>query len=131
MLLLCIGLWIGRDHATLIRRGATVEGRIVGFRQKTWRSSSGSRLGTTANMPLVEFPFAGRAIRLEDWLAGRTEENKNSLVQVRFLPDHPSMAMIDRPLWNWLPWGPIAAVGALLLLGACRRIWQLRRQPAV
>jgi uncharacterized protein (DUF983 family) len=41
-------------------------------------------------------------------------------VIVLYDPARPSDAMIDRPVWNWLPWAPIAAVGCVLMLVAIK-----------
>jgi hypothetical protein len=32
----------------------------------------------------------------------------------------PTDAMIDRPIWNWMPWASIGAVGLFLALLAVR-----------
>ena len=41
-------------------------------------------------------------------------------VTVLYDPARPSDAMIDRPVWNWLPWAPIGAVGLFLALVAVK-----------
>jgi hypothetical protein len=37
--------------------------------------------------------------------------------------------MIDRPVWNWIPWAPTFAVGFLLLLSAINGFFKSRRSP--
>jgi hypothetical protein len=41
-------------------------------------------------------------------------------VIVLYDPANPSLAMIDRPVWNWLPWAPIFALGLFLVLVAIK-----------
>jgi hypothetical protein len=35
---------------------------------------------------------------------------------VLYDPVHPTSAMIDRQVMNWIPWGPTIGVGAFLIL---------------
>ena len=114
--LLGLGYFMGHAHLHLIREGSKTGGRIVGFQQEYFRSSSGSS-STTAYMPIVEFRVQDRVIRFEDWLAG-SDSGKNTPVIVLYDPSNPSLAMIDRPTMNWIPWAPISAVGLFLVLVA-------------
>jgi hypothetical protein len=41
---------------------------------------------------------------------------KNVRVTVLYDPENPSLAMIDQPVWNWIPWAPTSGVGLILLL---------------
>jgi hypothetical protein len=116
--MLIFGLWLGAPHIDLMRHGARASGRIVDFKHVTWWTSTGSSMKTTAALPIVEFPLAGRMIRFDDWLGGRAAEFQGATVPVLYRADHPSTAMIDRPLWNWMPWGFAEAIGALLTLAA-------------
>ena len=127
LFLLTLGLWIGRDHLDLIRHGQSARGRIVTFKEEHWKPNL-NRMPVTALIPIVEFPVAGRTIRFEDWLGGRRSEFKDASVPVLYLPARPSTAMIDRPLWNWIPWAPIAAVGLLLLFAALRGVGLMLRE---
>ena len=80
---------------------------------------------TTGYMPVVEYrAFADNAVRFEDWLGSSTPGKRNHLnqvVQVLYDPADPSVAMIDRPIWNWIPWAPIIIVGVLLIISGIRR----------
>jgi hypothetical protein len=127
MFLLGLAYFMGRDHFDLIWSGARTQGRITGFIDQEWKPS-GNRLPVTAHMPMVEYSLGSSRARFIDWLAGRPGEDRNAVVPVLYLPARPSIAMIDRPLWNWIPWGPTAAVGILLILSALGGFWRFVRQ---
>jgi hypothetical protein len=112
--LLLFGLWIGRDNVMLMRAGVRTEGRIVGFRTEVIRDNN-SNFNTDAQMPIVEYHIGDHPVRFQDWLAGRHAEQKNAIVPVLYDPHRPTVAMIDRPFWNWIPWGVMAAMGVLVL----------------
>ena len=118
LLFLGLGYYMGHTHFHLIREGVRAPGRIVGYKQKAFRRSSGS--SSTGYMPVVEFHTSDRFVRFEDWLGTSIQGSNNVSVMVLYDPANPSVAMIDRPLWNWFPWGPIFAVGILLLLSSVR-----------
>jgi hypothetical protein len=91
------------------------------------RDSRSSSFTTTAQMPVVEYHLGDHDVRFRDWLAGRPGEYKGSVVPVLYDPSRPSVAMIDRPVWNWVPWGPTAAVGLLVMVsGGVARVRGLR-----
>jgi hypothetical protein len=41
-------------------------------------------------------------------------------VTVLYDPANPTLAMIDRPVYNWIPWGPTFAVGLFLVIVAIK-----------
>lgn len=118
--LLCLGYYMGKDHYHLIRNGARAQGTIVGYKQEYFRGSNG-RLssGTEAFMPLVKFRAAEQDVEFKDWM-GTSVVVKNIRVMVLYDPEKPSLAMIDRPVWNWIPWAPTLGVGLFLLLVGMR-----------
>jgi hypothetical protein len=67
-------------------------------------------------MPVVEFHTNDRFVQFQDWLGTNVAGNKNVPVMVLYDPANPTEAMIDRPVWNWIPWAPIAVLGLFLLL---------------
>jgi hypothetical protein len=73
-----------------------------------------------AFMPIVEFQAGDRIVRFEDWKGSSLAGSLRDRVTVLYDPARPSVAMIDRPAWNWLPWAPIAAVGLFLTLVAIK-----------
>jgi hypothetical protein len=48
-------------------------------------------------------------------------------VIVLYDPTNPSVAMIDRPVWNWIPWAPTFAVGLFLALAAIKGAFSVLR----
>jgi len=109
---------MGHAHFRLIREGVRTPGRIVSYKQEAFRRASGS--SSTAYMPVVEFHISDRFVQFKDWLGSSVAGSINVSVIVLYDPANPAVAMIDRPLGNWLPWGPVFAVGVLLLLASVR-----------
>jgi len=108
---------MGRTNFHLIRVGVRAPGRVVGNEQRNFGSSVGhSGMVTTAFMPIVEFSANGQKIRFTDWLGSSSTGSFPDRVTVLYDAAAPSVAIIDRPLMNWLPWAPIGAVGCFLCL---------------
>ena len=128
LVFLGLGYFMGHAHFHLIREGVRAPGRIVSYKQQSFRSSSsGTSSTTTSYMPIVEFHTNDRFIQFQDWLGTKIAGNANDPVIVLYDPANPSVAMIDRPTWNWLPWAPIVAVGLFLVLVATKGFFQSRR----
>jgi Protein of unknown function (DUF3592) len=123
-LLLCgLGYFIGRTHLRLVLKGARAQGTIVDYRAETFttRRFRETISTSTGYMPVVEYtPFGDKKVRFQDWLGSSVEGNRNQVVQVLYDPVNPSVAIIDRPVWNWIPWVPIIAVGLLLIMSGIR-----------
>jgi hypothetical protein len=117
--------FLGFAHFHLIREGARAPGRIVAYQEEIFRRSSGS--SSTSFMPVVEFRANDRAIQFRDWLGSNSTGALSSSVVVLYDPANPSVAMIDRPVWNWIPWAPTFAVGLFLVLVAIKGFFQSRR----
>ena len=122
--LLCLGYFIGKDHYHLIRDGVRTPGTIVGYKQQYFRGSDG-RLssGTEAFMPIVKFQAGEQDVEFKDWM-GTCAAVLNVRVTVLYDPGKPSLAMIDRPVWNWIPWAPTLGMGLFLVLVGVRG-WML------
>ena len=128
LVFLGLGYFMGHAHFHLIREGVRVPGRIVGYKQESFkRSSSTTSSTTTSYMPIVEFHTNERFVQFQDWLGARIEGSKNVSVTVLYDPANPSLAMIDRPTWNWLPWAPILALGLFLVLVAIKGFFRSLR----
>ena len=125
ILLLSLGYFLGHAHFHLLRAGARAPGRIIGYQQERFRSSSSS--SHTAYMPVVEFHTSDRFVQFKDWMGSSSTGTLYTSVIVLYDPANPADAMIDRPVWNWMPWAPTFAVGLLLFLGSIRRFFQSRR----
>ena len=113
LLLLLIGWHMGHAHLHLMRDGIRAQGKIVDSRTERFRSGTS---GTTAYMPVVDFQAGDRTTRFTNWLGSSRSPTLNQIVPVLYDAADPSVAMIDRPVMNWIPWGPISAVGLFLLL---------------
>lgn len=113
LMILAAAYYVGHEQITLMRRGVAGQGRIVGFQTITVRDG-GSKSTTARPHPVVELSLDNHPIRFVDWLGLRGEGSVGAIVPVRYLRDQPSVAMIDRPVWNWFPWGWLAAVGMLV-----------------
>ncbi len=104
--LLFLGLshLMGHEHLHLIRQGVRAPGTVVGYKEQSFRHSSG--FFSTGYMPVVEFHANDRLIHFQDWMGSNSAGARNVPVIVLYDPANPSVAMIDRPVWNWLPWAP-------------------------
>ena len=118
--LLCLGYFIGKDHFRLIRDGARAQGTIVGYKQEYFRGSDG-RLGSgsEAFMPIVRFQAGGQDVEFKDWM-GTSSAVRNVRVTVLYDPEKPGVAMIDRPVWYWIPWAPTLGMGLFLFFVGVR-----------
>jgi hypothetical protein len=128
LVFLGLGYFMGHAHFHLIREGVRAPGRIVGYKQESFRATSGTS-STNGYMPIVEFHTSDRFVQFEDWLGTGIAGSKNIPVIVLYDPANPTTAMIDRPLWNWIPWAPTFAVGFLLVLSAINRFFKSQRSP--
>jgi hypothetical protein len=120
LFLVCLGYFIGKDHLHLIQDGVRTPGVIVGYKQQYFRGSDG-RLssGTEAFMPIVKFRAEDREVEFKDWM-GTNAAVLNVRVRVLYDPERPGLAMIDRPVWNWIPWAPTLGMGLFLILVGVR-----------
>jgi len=115
--LILLGYHTGRLHFRLIREGVRTAGKIVDYQQTHFRDGQAySGDFTLAFMPIVEFKARDRVVRFADWLGSSSAGELNKTVTVLYQPGDPSAAMIDRPVWNWLPWAPMFALGLFLTL---------------
>jgi len=80
----------------------------------------------TAFMPIVEFKLGARTIRFKGWMGSSVAAGLNNPVPVIYDSPAPSLAMIDRPVWNWIPWAPAFVLGLFLVLVAIKG-WLLKR----
>jgi len=71
-------------------------------------------------MPVIEFTAGHDAVRFRDWMGSNLRVPMGGSVPDLYDPAHPANAMIDRPVWNWIPWGPMLAIALLLLASGIR-----------
>jgi hypothetical protein len=118
----------GRTHVRVLLRGAQAQGRIVSLRPvQRSTGSSNTRLSDSSiiYLPLVEFTANGRSVHFEDWKGTRSDSGVGTFVPVLHDPADASTAMLDRGTWNWIPWAPCLAFGALLALVALKGLLSL------
>jgi hypothetical protein len=70
-------------------------------------------------MPIVKFQAGGQDVEFKDWM-GTNAAVLNVRVTVLYDAEKPSLAMIDRPVWNWIPWAPTLGMGLFLILVGVR-----------
>lgn len=114
--LLIFGYWIGRDHCRLILFGVRTQGKLIGYQEERFASGTGSTFQNTASMPIVAFQAEGHIFRFKDWMGSNFRVPMGGLVPVLYDPLRPTNAMIDRPVWNWIPWAPMMGVGCFLVI---------------
>jgi len=118
--LLSLAYFTGKTDVHLLFNGARAPGKIVGFQPRqlhTHRNpSSNGVYGRTLYLPIVEFEALGDKVRFEERKLVAHGEGIGWPVTVLYDPNNVSMAMIDRPFWNWIPWAPALAIGAFLVL---------------
>ena len=71
-------------------------------------------------MPVVRFVAGDRVVQFEDWKGSSVTGAKNQAVTVLYDPLNPSVAMIDRPVWNLDSVGPVLGLGLFLALMAMK-----------
>ena len=118
LIFLGLGYFMGHSHLHLVLQGQRAPGTIIGYKQEYFRNSSG--FSSAGYMPLVAFRTGDRSVQFQDWLGAHISGNTNVSVIVLYDPANPTTAMIDRPVWNWIPWAPISAVGLFLLFVAVK-----------
>ena len=116
LFLMALGYHMGKDHYRLIRQGARAAGTIVAYKQEPMPDGRGG-YRRPISLPIVRFQAGDRAVEFKDWLSSPAEV-LNARVPVLYDPADPRAAMIDRPVWNWIPWAPVLGVGVFLLLVA-------------
>ena len=118
--LLSIAYFTGKTDAHLLLKGARSQGKIVGFQRREFHThrnpSSNGVYGRPVYLPIVEFETLGDKVRFEERKLVPGGEGVGWPVTVLYDPNNVSMAMIDRPFWNWMPWAPALAIGAFLAL---------------
>jgi hypothetical protein len=118
--LFSVAYFTGKSDVYLLLNGARTRGKIVGFQRRelhTHRNpSSNGVYGRTVYLPIVEFEALGDKVRFEERKLVAEGEGVGWPVTVLYDPNNLSMAMIDRPFWNWIPWAPALAIGAFLAL---------------
>ena len=116
----------GKDHLHLLRTGIHAQGTIVAFAPVhfvTHSQNSSTTFPHLVYMPVVTFRAGDRLVRFQEWKGSSSRVAVGTPVPILFDPLDPSIAMMDRGLWNWLPWAPCFAIGFLLLLASLKGLF--------
>jgi Protein of unknown function (DUF3592) len=127
LFLLLLGYVIGKDHFNLIRQGVRAPGVVVVYKAESFRDSR--NFSSTGYMSIVQFQAGERVIRFKDWLGSSVAGPSGRPVSVLYDPSNPTIAMIDRPVLNWIPWAPTMGVGLFLLLVGLRGLSRPVAEP--
>jgi len=131
--LLGIAYFTGKTDAYLLFKGARTRGKIVGFQPRQihrYRTPTSTGIfGRTEYFPIVEFEGRGALVHFEEHKLVPGGEGVGWPVAVLYDPGNVSVAMIDRPFWNWIPWGPALAMGAFLALVSLKGLFVFRTFP--
>jgi hypothetical protein len=118
--LLSVAHFTGKTEVHLLFNGARTRGKIVGFQPMQlhrYRTPTSTGIfGRTVYLPIVEFEARGTLVRFEEHKLVPDGEGVGWPVAVLYDPGNVSLAMIDRPIWNWIPWAPALAMGAFLAI---------------
>jgi hypothetical protein len=117
LLFMWIGYTAGHARLSALLSGTQATGRIVDSRKELFQGKSGSHY---SYMPIVEFDAGSRMVRFQDMWGESGPLPVGLTVPVIYDAANPTNALIDHGARNWMPWMPIAAVGAFLLLVALR-----------
>ena len=104
---------LGNANFFLLLDGIKTEGKIVEYKQQVLVDSN--RSYSTVFMPVVEFKIGDKDVRFRDWLGNRSNSLPGEFVPVIYNSANPSIAMVNRPVWNWIPFS-IFIAGLLLVL---------------
>lgn len=132
LVLLTLAFHTGKTRFVLLTEGVRAAGRIVDYKEERFstRSVGNMTRTTTMSLPVVQFQAAGQVVTFTDWMGSPAAGEINDAVTVLYDPARPSVAMIDRPVWNWMPWAPFFAIGAFLLTVALRG-WYVHERASV
>jgi hypothetical protein len=127
VLFLSFAYGTGKVHAHLLLGGVRTRGKIVGLkpvRMQTRSSEAGSTaLVDTIYEPTVEFRAGDRLVQFQEWKGQSSNAGLGWSVPVLYDPASPSFAMIDRSLWNWLPWAPCFAGGLIAAVASLKGLF--------
>jgi hypothetical protein len=108
---------IGRKNFELIVYGRETVGKIVDFELNSMSKNNSSKLQSQF-LPVVEFQTKVQLFRFTDYVSTNSSGGINSEVPVLYDSNRPEIAMIKRPVMNWVPWAPMLAMGLVMVLAA-------------
>ena len=107
----------------LLKNGVVAEGTVVGAEEDTSTDSDG--IASTTYKPVVQFTTVdGRTLKFTSTVGYGIEPDVGRFVNVRYLPDHPEQAEIDRAI-VWMMPAAFGLLGGLGLLVAGALVYAL------
>ncbi len=120
--LILFSFYIGRKNVFLIWAGEPAQGTIVGFEQVTWTGNSKNISTTRVRfLPIVQFQINDRVVKFKDVVGSISQNDLNASTTILYDSTDPESAIIKRPIMNWIPWGPMLALGLFLVLISLRK----------
>lgn len=131
-ILLLAGWFLGHQVWELLLVGEKTTGIIVDSVQYQVlpQRTTGHQSNWTANTPIVEFFVAGDRIRFKDRIGTANSVGVGASVLIFYDPKNPQVAIIDRGVWNWIPWFPFFCLGLFLLLNGLYGLCKLKTLTA-
>lgn len=113
ILLLVVAYHTGFERAALLMAGQSTAGQIVRYVAVVPVRSSEAPWFKA----VVQFRVADQLIEFTDWNSREYAGGVPSSVDILYDPQQPQHAMVQRGnLLDWMPWAPMGALGAFLLL---------------
>jgi hypothetical protein len=108
--IVCLAVHLQKTTSEFLAHAVTATGRVVGLAPNS--SSDG-----TTYAAMVEFEADGSLHRFKDAVSSNPPSFRaGDEVPIRYLPDNPDMARIDRGIWSRLMPPAVGLFGALLVL---------------
>jgi hypothetical protein len=120
LLFLTFAYAAGNVHVHLLFVATRTQGVIVGLKPVRGGSSTFKQ---TVYLPAVEFRAGDHVIHFQEWKGEASNGGLGLSVPVLYDPANPSIAMIDRSYWNWLPWAPCFAIGLILVFASVKGLF--------
>lgn len=130
LLFVLLGYLLGHAHIDLLQNGVRTQGRVVEYKAESFSTiipvANNLFSYQTVSMPIIEFQNGGQQVRFRDWITDQSGSLNRDSVPVIYNPNNPSIALVDRPVINWLLWAPIFFAGLFLVLRTAKN-WLMRR----
>ena len=119
---------IGHKHINLLQNGVKAWGIVVDYKQEAFVTNSGfsNTVKDHKNIfvRIIEFKVGDRLMRFRDWIGSESNYSSQVSVPIIYNPSDPSIALIDRPIINWLLWAPICLIGLFLMLVSVKNLFK-------
>jgi len=118
---------IGRTHISVLQGGIKTQGKIVASKiqpfSTAYPNSTRVQQGTIS-LPIIEFQVGDTSLRFKDWIGEDSSYSDIAdPVPIIYSAENPSVAIVDRPIVNWLSWAPIFVIGLLLVLWSIKNLY--------